>query len=558
MNKQCINDNWIFWKDGEEEKAVSVTLPHDAMILEEQVPHLENGGATGFYPGGKYVYEKILFVSPKMADQTVLVEFEGVYMNAQVFLNGEAVGGHYYGYTDFYVELTGKLRVGDNTLRVIADNSSTPNSRWYSGSGIYRNVNLWTAGKAYILPERIRVKTVSLDPAVIEVTTEAAHADGSIASVEVLYNGKTAASGEGFSCMIEVPDAKLWSAETPELYTVRVTLRSAENGTVLDEAEIRTGIRTLSWNGEAGLLVNGKSVKLRGGCIHHDHGILGAASHAESEYRRVKRMKAFGYNAIRYSHNPAGKIFLQACDELGMYVVDESFDQWKIPQTAHDYASVFDREWQGDIRAMVRKDFSHPCVIMYGIGNEITDTGLSFGGKIAAAINGYVKTLDVSRPTMIAFNSMLCMIAHMKEEQQKAGKGDGKQATSQDANELVTLLAKIKSMITPENLLAIIGPSAEAIDIVGLNYSTDLLEGVHRLHPDWVLLNSETFPSRIAENWKAVEALPYVAGDFHWTAWDYLGEAGVGQPTYGTTQAPFSKDYPVRLASCGEIGRAHV
>lgn len=550
MRQRTINQGWRFRKDSESE-AISVTLPHDAMILEAQDPALENGAATGFYPGGRYEYRKTLHFTADETAGTVIAEFEGVYMNARVFLNGEELGGHIYGYTDFYVNLTGKVLAGENELLVVADNFTTPNSRWYSGSGIYRSVHLWTGGKDCILPDGIRVKTISADPTVIEVTTEVTGGDESRVDVEILKDGQTVASGEGRSCRISIPDAQLWSAEKPELYTVRATLRNLERGDVLDTAQIRTGFRMISWNGGEGLLINGKSVKLRGGCIHHDHGILGAASNDESEYRRVKRLKEFGYNAIRYSHNPAGKNFLRACDELGMYVIDEAFDQWKVPQTAHDYSTVFDQEWQGDIRALTRKDYSHPCVIMYGIGNEITDTGLSFGGQIAAAIHGFIKSLDDSRPTMIAFNSMLCMIAHMKEEQQKAGKDSGRQATSQDANEMVTLLAKIKSMITPENLLAIIGPSAEAVDIVGLNYGTDLLEGLHAIHPDWTLLNSETFPSKIGENWETVQRLPYVAGDFHWTAWDYLGEAGVGLPTYGTEQAPFSKGYPCRLASCG-------
>lgn len=548
MKKININRRWLFGKaDGGTMEQID--LPHDAMIHEKRDPAVDNGGATGFLPGGKYIYVKELAGLPEYESKTLILEFEGVYMDSSVYLNGELVGGRLYGYSNFFVDITSKLRGGSNELKVIVDNSVTPNSRWYSGSGIYRDVNLWVGETACVKPEGIRIKTLSIDPAVVQVTVDAKNADNMDVRLTVLRNGVAVAFGEGPCAEVAIPDAALWSAESPSLYTLRAELM--DGGAVVDAAESTFGIRTLSWDVEQGFRVNGQTVKLRGGCVHHDHGILGACAYEKAEYRRVAKLKEMGFNAIRYSHNPAGKAFLNACDELGMYVIDESFDQWKVPQSAHDYALHFDAEWQKDVASMVSKDYNHPSVVMYCVGNEITDTGLPFGGAICQAICAQFKALDDTRPTMIAINSMLSVLANMKAKQ--ADGGDGENVGSKEVNDIVALLPKIMASITPESLEAVIGDCVKSVDIVGYNYGGNLYAGTHDLAPGRVILSSETFPQKMAENWALVEDNPYVIGDFHWTAWDYLGEAGVGVPTYGTTQAPFSKPYPCFTASCGSF-----
>lgn len=560
MRKERINNDWMFWKDGREGEKLRVDLPHDAMLTEERVPDLSNGNATGFYPGGKYVYTKSLFGEESLCNKTVLVEFEGVYMNSRVFLNEEEVGGWIYGYTNFYVDLTDRLLMGEeNELKVVVDNSETPNSRWYSGSGIYRSVNLWTGEKYHITPEGIKVKTISLSPAVIEVSIESIKAGEMNIECEVLSGGKTVAAAAGENVTITIPDGKLWDAEHPELYTLRAALKRGEK--IVDEAESRFGIRMVTWGAEKGLQINGNTVKLKGGCIHHDHGPLGACSYDKAEYRRVKKLKELGYNALRYSHNPAGKNFLDVCDQLGMYVLDETFDQWKISQSPHDYAKYFDAEWKKDVDALISKDYNHPCVIMYCIGNEITDTGLPFGAAISRMLNDVFHQADTTRPTTIAINSMLSVLAArqaerkaMEAEDAKDGKAPREKAVgSADVNDIVTLLPKIMASITPESLEALIGECVSYVDIVGYNYGQNLYEGIHKLAPERVILSSETFPSGMDKNWAVVEHKDYVIGDFMWTAWDYLGEAGVGQPVYGTTQAPFSKAYPCLTAACGSV-----
>ena len=536
MQKQRFNQPWLFWKDGEEAHKKTVVLPHDAMTLAERDAACVNGTATGFLPGGKYFYETEVFGDPEWEGKRLLLEFEGVYMNSSVWLNGEMLGGRLYGYSNFFVELTGKLRIGEtNTLRVIADNSACPNSRWYSGSGIYRPVNLWVGEKDGIEPESVKISTVSINPAIIRIQSPKA--------VTVTVEG---IRGEGCDFTLTIPQAKLWSAEEPNLYTAHVTHGK-------DSEDIRFGIRTLAWDAQKGFQVNGKTVKLRGGCVHHDHGILGAAAWDKAEYRRAKTLKNLGYNAIRYSHNPAGKNFLDICDELGLYVIDESFDQWKVPQSACDYALHFDAEWQKDVESMVSKDYNHPCVVMYCIGNEITDTGLPFGGMIAKMISAKFKALDPARPTMIAINSMLSTLAAMKAGQAAEKKEESENVGSKEVNDIVALLPKSMASITPDSLEAIIHDCVEAVDIVGYNYGHNLYEGTHERYPERVILSSETFPQRMASNWDKVMENDYVIGDFHWTAWDYLGEAGVGLPVYGTSKAPFSKSYPAFTANCGSV-----
>ncbi len=552
MRKSRLHSGWMFWKDGMEDQKRQIDLPHDAMQEERRQADLPKGSGSGFFPGGKYWYSKTIFGTPELCQQTAILEFEGVYMNAKVFLNGEEIGGWIYGYTNFYVDLTGKLLENqENLLTVLADNSQQPNSRWYSGSGIYRPVNLYTGAAEYILPDGIQVKTVSHDPAVLDISVEAAKAEGTATVIEVLDGETVVASAKGDAVQLTIPNGKLWSAENPALYTVRAML--VKDGTVLDVFQIKTGIRTLSWDSRKGLQVNGNTVKLRGGCIHHDHGPLGACYYDKAEYRRVKTLKNLGYNAIRYSHNPANREFLEICDQLGMYVLDETFDQWKLPQSDFDYAIHFDEEWQKDVRALVRKDFSHPSVIMYCIGNEITDTGLPHGALLAQAINGLFKALDPTRPTTIAVNPMLTVLARKMAEAKAQGQQQEGSMGSAEVNDIVTLLPKILAGITPESLEALLRDLLEHVDIAGYNYSAHLLEGTHELAPERVILHSETFPCRIADGWALVERNDSIIGDFMWTAWDYLGEAGVGEPTYGTTQAPFSKEYPCQNAMIGAV-----
>ncbi|WP_270249882.1 glycoside hydrolase family 2 TIM barrel-domain containing protein [Ruthenibacterium lactatiformans] len=550
MKKTRLNDGWFFYREGEA-TAVPVRVPHDAMIVEKRTPDAATGNGGAFFPGGKYIYTRTLFGEMDWAEQTVILEFEGVYMNSTVLLNGEQVGGWYYGYTNFFVDLTSKLKIGaKNELMVIADNSKVPNARWYTGSGIYRPVNLWVGGMTHIFPQSLRVKTLSIDPAIVEISTEIENAE---VSYEILDGEKAVASASGKTAVVSIPDAKLWSAENPNLYTVKAVVK--KNGAIVDEAIERFGIRTLAWSAKKGLEINGRTVKLKGGCIHHDNGILGACTYKDAEKRKVRKLKEFGFNAIRFSHYPAGKDLLDACDEVGIYVMDESFDQWRAQKTKYDYSHRFDAECEKDIAALADKDFNHPCVILYSIGNEIPDTGREFAPGIARRLTAILKEHDGTRPVTIGNNAPMSMVAEaMQDFEREKGAAVG----SLEINELITAHPELldafkKGKYSAETLERVTGNVFDELDIAGHNYAHEFYEGIHTIRPDRILLSAETFPARMASNWRSVEENDYIIGDFHWTAWDYLGEVGVGLPVYGTKEAPFSKPYPCLTAACGSF-----
>lgn len=327
MRRINFNADWIFYTEENPEQKKKVHLPHDAMQQETRIPKLKNGALVGFYPGGDYYYEKEFTGSDELACNTVMLEFGGVFMKSHVYLNGEELGGHVYGYSNFYVDLTGKiLRGKKNQLRVYVQNSQIPNSRWYSGAGIYRPVSLLVGGEEYIVPDGVKVITKSYDPAIVEVSAESVREGDTEILTEILWNGETVVSGKGEQCEIQIPDARLWDDHSPALYEYRITL--IKQGKQIDSTTGKFGIRKLEWNSRCGLRVNGKSRKLRGGCVHHDNGIIGAHESKAACLRRIRKLKAAGFNAIRCSHNPASRELMEACDELGMYMMAEIFDGW--------------------------------------------------------------------------------------------------------------------------------------------------------------------------------------------------------------------------------------
>lgn len=554
MKRKRIHENWVFWKAEKKDDAKTIQLPHDAMLWEERIPDMENGSGSGYYPGGKYYYSKSFIGKEEYNNQSVILEFEGIYMNSTVYLNGEKVGGWIYGYTNFFVDITDKIKIGmANVLLVEVDNSNTPNSRWYSGSGIYRPVNMWTGGKTHIKPQGIRIHTLSIDPAIIQVSSafEIAEEDleKEITIEYKIYDGdKMIGTATGGQAEIKISNPKLWSAKNPYLYLLKAELKV--DGVFVDEVTENFGIRIIKWNVEDGLQVNGVNVKLRGGCIHHDNGILGACSFEKAEERRIQKLKEFGFNAIRESHYPASKNLLMACDRLGMYVLEESFDQWCIPNTKYDYSTCFDQEWNKDLTALVEKDYNHPSVIMYCIGNEITDTGRSYGAEIAKKLYDTVKQMDNTRPVTIATNVYLSLMGSFMEQKELE---QGKTVGSIEVNEVMAEIPEFKKTLTAEKIEKLVGPSFDMVDISGYNYGHDLYQKTHELCPNRIILSSETNPAKMADNWKWVKENPWCIGDFLWTAWDYLGEAGVGLPVYGTKEAPFAKPYPCLTAACGSF-----
>ena len=556
MKRLDFNSGWQFHKKGYT-NSVAVTLPHDAMIHEKREADGPGGSGHGYFPGGVYVYEKTFTAPADWADKTVSLLFEGVYKNATVTVNGKEAGGRPYGYVPFTVCLDGLLDYGgENTVVVTADNSQLPNSRWYSGSGIYRPVSLLVGEKAHIKWQGVKITTLSYAPAKIRVDTDATAGDF---SVEILDGKTVVATGAGPSCELDIPNAKLWSDETPNLYTCRVTL--TQGGKVEDEVTEAFGIRVIEWSPK-GLFINGKSVLLRGGCVHHDNGILGAATYAKSEERRVRIMKENGFNAIRSSHNPASEALIAACDKYGMYLMDETFDMWYNRKNKYDYGCDFHDWWERDTAAMVERDYNHPSVILYSIGNEVAEPFEDKGVQAGKAMIDLIHRLDPTRPVTCGVNLMIIGRAakgqgvYQDGEQNTASNGK-KVKEGGNASLAFNIIASFvgtgmnKGGNSPK-VDAITSPFVDSLDIAGYNYGSGRYPLEEKQHPNRVIFGSETFPQDIYKNWEMVKKYPYLVGDFMWTAWDYLGESGIGAWSY-TGGMPFNRPYPWLLSGAGVI-----
>ena len=351
QRKQLLNDQWQFvLNDSDFTKSQTVTLPHDWSIHQRFDRNAVTGGEGAYLPAGKGWYRRMVTLGKDYAGKKVRLYFEGVYMNSRVYVNGHLAGGWPYGYSSFWVDATPYLQAGRNEIVVSVDNSQQKNCRWYSGSGIYRNVWLVTTPKTYIDDWSIQVTTPDVHHVLL--TANVIREDGTTFAIER---------------KLEVAQPRLWSPDNPYLYKAEL---EAPGG---DKVSVSYGIRTIEYDARRGLLLNGKPLKLNGACVHHDNGILGAAAYDEAEYRKAKLMKEAGFNAVRTSHNPPSETFLRACDELGLLVIDEAFDGWREKKNDYDYHLLIDQWWQRDIDAMVLRDRLHPSIFCWSIGNEVIE-----------------------------------------------------------------------------------------------------------------------------------------------------------------------------------------
>lgn len=527
----------------EEGPGAPVLLPHDAMLSEPRGPENASGVNGSWFEGRDYLYEKSFSPDPAWAGKVLLLEFEGVYRKAEVWLNGEKLAFRPYGYTNFYVDLTGKLKDGENALRVIARNADQPNSRWYSGAGIYRPVVLHVLPQDHLEINGVKVSTLDWQKRTVGVSL-AANADGQ-AQVEVLDGGKALASatvalsgGKG-QAALSLPSAELWSPDHPKLYTCRVTFGE-------DAREISFGVRGLSW-GKEGICINGERVILRGACIHHDNGLLGSACWPDAVERKVKLLKAAGYNALRSAHNPCSKVFLDVCDREGILVMDEYVDHWYIHKNKYDYVEFFPDWWKRDLADMVDKDFNHPCVILYSTGNEVSETAEERGIKLTGDMTDYLHSLDPSRPVTCGVNIFFNFLSSIgfgqysdekaEKEAKKAEKAktQGKAAKekavgSKFFNDLAGLLGdefmKRGATLPPCDWRT--KDAFAAMDIAGYNYGIYRYKHDLKKYPDRLILGSETFCNDAYKFWELAKAEPRLVGDFVWSGMDYLGEVGVG------------------------------
>ena len=538
MQKTDFNRDWTVQKDGSTE-ILHVNLPDDAMIREERSKENKTASASAYFAGGKYIYTKIFNLSEDETRQTLILEFEAVYQNAIVFLNGRQVAERPYGYTNFFVDITGKVIAGTNELKVVADNADVPNSRWYSGSGIYREVHLYRSESSYIRPEGLKVQIVDLNT--IHIFADAVMQPNEKIVLEIFSDSGKIASAAGTDVTITIPDAHLWSSEDPYLYTCQATL--LQGGTVIDTAKSSFGIRTLSW-GKDGFLVNNKPVLFRGACIHHDNGVLGACGFRDAEFRRVRILKEAGFNAIRSSHNPISKAMLDACDKLGMYVIDEAFDMWLIKKNPYDYAGEkFSKWWKDDIAAMISKDYNHPSVVMYSIGNEITELGLATGQEQARIMTEFCHTQDHTRPVTAGINLMLATMAKSKksiygtdEDGNVKNSGTGGMDDAPTSEFFNIMMNKMGGLINKaaktKKATAIAEIMSDIFDIPGYNYASSRYKIDAKNHPEQATTGSETLPQTLYDNWQLVKSISTMTGDFMWTGYDYLGESGIGTIQY--------------------------
>lgn len=570
MKRISFNEGWEYAMQSDgflgtvTEEFRPVTLPHDAMIYRTRSRDAAGKNNSGYYPDGVYEYRKRFMAPKEWKEKRITIEFEAAYMQAMVYINEMFAGSHAYGYTQFYIKADAYLRYGEeNEIRVVTRNYK--DSRWYSGAGLYRDVSLYTASLVHTLPDQLKITIENADAQMAIVSgaltvvnegihtvkayikTEFCHPNGALAAEDQIPVTIFPGENKTIRQRVSIRNPKLWDVDTPYLYTCKAKIvdRSAEN-VCWDETETTFGIRTLSLSVENGLQINGVKTKLRGGCIHHDQGILGAAAIARSEERRVELMKKAGFNALRISHNPASRALLDACDRVGMLVMDEAFDSWHMSKNAYDYSIIFDDNWEEDVTKIVDKDYNHPSVILYSVGNEIPETGNEEGAECSRKIVEKFRQLDPGRYTINSINMMLSSV----------GAGSMIFFESQDLdinNAMAGLGDNMQKQMAREELGDYTEESYGTVDIAGYNYADGRYETDHERYPNRIICGSETFASRIGENWPLIKKLPYVIGDFTWTAWDYLGECGVGKIDYSRDATWKYGDYPWFAAYCGDL-----
>lgn len=545
---------WSFRRDAREQ-ATRVRLPHDAMISERRSPESPGGADAGWFHGGRYEYETVW---PAGADDGSFVglRFEGVQGETVVFVNDHEVGQIHNGYVEVELPIREAVRwQSDNTIRVLVDNSDQPNSRWYSGAGLYRPVHLVHRPTTRFANDGVRLRTLAIgDSARVEVAFELVNPSAAPLAVTVeLWDGAacvaaTTVSGDAKAVSIEVPQPRLWSAEDPYRYEL-ITRIENEAGETLDQRHDWVGLRTIEVDAQQGLRVNGRTVLLRGACIHHDNGILGAATHRSAEYRRIRILKEAGFNAIRSAHNPMSRHLLDACDELGMYVLDEFADYWFVKKTVHDRADQFLDTWRADAASLIEKDRNRPSVIMYAIGNEIPETATRAGIELAKEITQFFHDADPDRPVTVAVNIFLNVLVTLgaspyKSKAADLDEADTSMAGSTEANVMVNQIGRMMNLVSRLPRADKASRDAfEVVDVAGYNYGLARYRKDVKTYPNRVILGTETLPGDVARAWEAVQAFPAVIGDFVWAGWEFLGEAGVGTWVPGK-RAGLSKPYP--------------
>lgn len=597
MKKINLNLDWLFM-NGEKsnipmmpQQTKEVNLPHDFMVETDVTPDAPGKAESGFYKGSAGTYLKTITLTEEEMTDTMLLHFEGCFGKTRVLINGNPVGSHAYGYTPFTMDIRKFLKVGDNEIQVIVHTDDDPNGRWYSGAGLYRGVNLLSAPAFHIAHDGIFVYTDHITngdafcKAEITVVNDLAKATGDAEGFLKLTVSKKdtkevvatryqkislpAGTSQVVPQAFVIENAELWDTENPYLYEVKAQLSLTSTGNVHmsldnrqdlmaqtdyeDEITTRFGVRTITADAKNGLLLNGKSIKLKGGCIHNDNGILGAASFYDAEYRKVKLHKDNGYNALRLAHNPQSEQILDICDELGMIVFDEAFDVWNLPKNSFDFSHQFAEDGIKEIEAMVRRDRNHPSIFFWSIGNELTEQGgMAAGYEVSAMLAKTVRNMDSTR----LVSGALCSFFKGLDNEDNAAFWQTFHKEMPQGGSVINMDNSYGKKIWMEYT----APFVKDWDVVGYNYLNYHYETSHELFPDRVILCTESKPGQFEDYWSDVERLPYVIGDFLWTSMDYIGEAGIGKSIYCSEEEVPQMSrmlnyaaYPWRLAQAGDF-----
>ena len=585
MIRTNFNDGWIVSKDGsgaamenflrgDNNRSALITLPHDAMILEERNETNPAGTSNGFYPGGNYTYRKTFTIPEDYVGKRILLEFEGIYNRARVYLNDQFICSNAYGYTGFCADLTPYINyTGENLVTVNAINSDMPNSRWYTGSGIYRPVSMLVGDVVHIVPDGLRIATPEVAEDISLVQTAISIAYTGVQRKKVYINTELIdGSGnvvnsertpvtlfENYAPLVRqriyLRNAKLWSPEEPNLYQCKVQIIDGDK--VLDTVASTFGVRHIQVDPLHGFRINGVSTPLRGSCIHHDNGVLGAVAFAAAEERRIRISKEAGFNAIRSAHNTASKALLDACDRIGMLVIDEAFDVWNFSKTKYDYAQDFSQNWEKDVEYMVTKDFNHPSVVMYSVGNEIPEVGAADGSRMNRMLAEKFRTLDSTRFVTNGINSLACLKDSLPQVISESFGIDsatqGAAADGGDINDMMTaMMGRMNDFAAHPMVNQKLEETYSALDLCGQNYMRSAYSIDSEKYPNRITYGSETLPPDIDLNWQCMKDIANNVGDFSWTGWDYIGEAGVGYTTYNGPLS-FTAAYPACLANVGDI-----
>ena len=567
MRSIRINRNWIFGQGPlDVGKRMSgqfgdctVNLPHDYMISGSVCADAPSGAASGYYDAGVAYYVKDIDIPADWKNDRVALRLDGVMMNATIEVNGSKAALQHYGYAPFEADITSLIYPGEKNRIIITVNPSMqPNSRWYSGAGLFRGLELVHMPKLYVTFGGLSgyTKTIEYDEsgkpetAFLQVSAEIANNCAESRVAEVWFdlvredNGETVISRKSLTQIqpfsagtaymtLTVTNPLLWSAEEPNLYRLQARVKGIgtykthivplENPTE-DAESILFGIRTVETDVKHGLRINGASVKLKGGCLHHDNGVIGSVSVYDAEARKIRKMKDLGYNAIRTAHNPPSSALIEACDRLGRYVFDEAFDTWGMDKQPGDYNQYFESDWEKDLTAFVKRDRCHPSVIIWSTGNEITErAGLGNGYVWAGKLAETIRALDPTRPVSNAICSFWNGLDdHLRADLMKKFI-ENMQNGLQNAD-----IGGSDSLLWEEYTEAF----ANGLDVVGYNYLENKYEQDHRMFPERVMLGSENYPKEIGIHWPMIIKTPWVIGDFTWTAWDYIGEAGIGKASF--------------------------